>query len=188
MEQEEIDQEYDKDKTKYFFDENTIKKTFNEKIDDKTIKNGENKKKLLKKNLSKNGEENYPDKKNKDLLAALSAPTSIVELKEQKINEKKEILYFESFDTELAVKQKKKLKEFAKAIKDRPVKVIIRTSISKNDNDFNKFKKILKSRALHIRTFLLNQGISHNRITIQIKEKNVPKNWKNEVILTFIGV
>ena len=43
MNQEEIDQEYDEDKTKYFL-KNTIKKTSNEKIDNKTIKNGENKK------------------------------------------------------------------------------------------------------------------------------------------------
>ena len=174
------------DKTKYFFDENNIVKTLGNKQNDS--EKFEEKKKLIKKNLSKNGEDTNSDKKNKDLLAALSAPRSIVELKEQKIDEKKEVLYFDNVDTELGIKQKKKLKEFAKAIKDRPVKVIIRTSVSKEDDEFNKFKKILKSRSLYIRSFLLNQGISHNRITIQIKEKNISKNWKNEVILTFIEV
>ena len=53
---------------------------------------------------------------------------------------------------------------------------------------FDKYKKISKSRSLYIRAFLINQGISHNRIKIETNEENVTKNWKNEVILNFIGV
>ena len=53
---------------------------------------------------------------------------------------------------------------------------------------FDKYKRISKSRSLYIRAFLINQGISHNRIKIETNEENVTKNWKNEVILNFIGV
>ena len=95
---------------------------------------------------------------------------------------------FENDDEQLAIKQKKKLKEFANIIKDKPVKIVIKTFVSKDEKDFNKFKKILKSRSLYIRAFLINQGISHNRIKIETNEENVTKNWKNEVILNFIGV
>ena len=59
---------------------------------------------------------------------------------------------------------------------------------SKEEKDFSKYKKISKSRSLYIRAFLINQGISHNRIKIETNEENVTKNWKNEVILNFIGV
>ena len=120
--------------------------------------------------------------------AIIKRPSSIVELKEQVVNSKREILNFENDDEQLAIKQKKKLKEFANIIKDKPVKIIIKTFVSKDEEDFNKFKKISKSRSLYIRAFLINQGISHNRIKIETNEENVTKNWKNEVILNFIGV
>ena len=83
---------------------------------------------------------------------------------------------------------KKMLKEFANIIKDKPVKIVIRTFFSKKEKNFDKYKKISKSRSLYIRAFLINQGISHNRIKIETNEENVTKNWKNEVILNFIGV
>ena len=88
----------------------------------------------------------------------------------------------------MSIKQKKKLKEFANIIKDQPVKIIIKTFLSKDDDNFNKYKKISKSRSLYIRAFLINQGISHNRIKIETNKENITKNWKNEVILNFIGV
>ena len=43
-------------------------------------------------------------------------------------------------------------------------------------------------RKLYIRAFLINQGISHNRIIIEINEEKITKQWKNEVILKFIEV
>ena len=49
-------------------------------------------------------------------------------------------------------------------------------------------KKLQKTRALHLRTFLINLGISHNRISIKIdKKRNISKSWKNELTLIFIG-
>ena len=65
---------------------------------------------------------------------------------------------------------------------------VIKTFFSKKEKNFDKYKKISKSRTLYIRAFLINQGISHNRIKIETNEENVTKNWKNEVILNFIGV
>ena len=129
------------------------------------------------------------DKKENELLAAIiKKPSSIVELKEQEVSSKREILMFESNKEELGIKQKKMLKEFANIIKDKPVKIVIKTFFSKKEKNFDKYKKISKSRSLYIRAFLINQGISHNRIKIETNDKNVTKNWKNEVILNFIGV
>ena len=72
--------------------------------------------------------------------------------------------------------------------KDKPVKIIIKTFLSRNEKNYNKYKRISKSRSLYIRAFLINQGISHNRIKIETNEEKITKNWKNEVILNFIGV
>ena len=69
-----------------------------------------------------------------------------------------------------------------------PVAPVIRTFLSREEKNFNKYKRISKSRSLYIRAFLINQGISHNRIKIETNEENITKNWKNEVILNFIGV
>ena len=74
------------------------------------------------------------------------------------------------------------------AIKERQIRVVITTSIKKNSSDYKKYKKILKSRSLYIRAFLINQGISHNRIIIEINEEKITKKWKNEVVLKFIEV
>ena len=83
---------------------------------------------------------------------------------------------------------KKQLREFSNAIKDRQIRVVITTSIKKKSSDYKKYKKISKSRSLYIRAFLINQGISHNRIIIEINEEKITKQWKNEVILKFIEV
>ena len=132
---------------------------------------------------------NNNEKKDGELLAAIiKKPSSIVELKKQIVNEKREVLNFDNNIEELGIKQKKKLKEFAQIIKDKPVKIIIKTFVHKDEKEFNKYKKISKSRSLFIRAFLINQGISHNRIKMETNEENITKNWKNEVILNFIGV
>ena len=177
------------DKRKQFFDETSIKKTFTKKNNTKSEKSTEGKKKLEKKSIQNKSKKEISSKKDGELLAAIiQKPSSIVELKEQVVNEKREVLNFDSNNEELGIKHKKKLKEFALIIKDKPVKIIIRTYVSKNEKDYNKYKKILKSRSLFVRAFLINQGISHNRIKIETNEENITKNWKNEVILNFIGV
>ena len=86
------------------------------------------------------------------------------------------------------MKQKKKIKDFVNVIINKPVKVVISTSAPQKKNEKNNYQKIQKTRVLYIRTFLINQGISHNRITIKYKKGSISKNWKNEVILSFIGV
>ena len=175
-------------KTKQFFDESSIKRTF-KKNNEKIEKNSVNKKKLEKKSFQNDSNVKQKNKKENELLAAIiKKPSSIVELKEQVISSKREILMFESNKEELGIKQKKMLKEFANIIKDKPVKIVIKTFFSKKEKNFDKYKKISKSRSLYIRAFLINQGISHNRIKIETNEENVTKNWKNEVILNFIGV
>ena len=175
-------------KPKQFFDESAIKKTF-KKNNEKLERNLGNKKKLEKKSFQKDSYIKQKDKKENELLAAIiKKPSSIVELKEQVVSSKREILMFESNKEELGIKQKKMLKEFANIIKDKPVKIVIKTFFSKKEKNLDKYKKISKSRSLYIRAFLINQGISHNRIKIETNEENVTKNWKNEVILNFIGV
>ena len=58
------------------------------------------------------------DKKENELVAAnIKKPSSIVQLKEQVVSSKREILMFESNKEELGIKQKKMLKEFANIIK-----------------------------------------------------------------------
>ena len=177
-------------KRKQFFDETSIKKTFSKKNNEKTRKNSEGKKKLEKRTSSIDSKQNnLRDSKENEILAAIiKKPSSIVELKEQLVNSKREVLNFENNQEELGIKQKKILKEFANIIKNKPVKIIIKTNFSNDDDDSDKFKKISKSRSLYIRAFLINQGISHNRIKIETNEENITKNWKNEVILNFIGV
>ena len=183
-----IVKEEDTVKAKQFFDESSIKKTF-KKNNEKFESNSGNKKKLEKKSFQKDSYAKQKDKKENELLAAIiKKPSSIVELKEQEVSSKREILMFESNKEELGIKQKKMLKEFANIIKDKPVKIVIKTFFSKKEKNFDKYKKISKSRSLYIRAFLINQGISHNRIKIETNEENVTKNWKNEVILNFIGV
>jgi hypothetical protein len=109
-------------------------------------------------------------------------------LKEQKKNFSREVLYFEDLVEQLGFKQKKQLKEFSSAIKDRPIRIVITASIQKKSSEYKKYRKISKSRSLYIRAFLINQGISHNRIIIEINEEKITKQWKNEVILKFIEV
>ena len=51
---------------------------------------------------------------------------------------------FESNKEELGIKQKKMLKEFANIIKDKPVKIVIKTFFSKKEKNFDKYKKNLQ--------------------------------------------
>ena len=171
--------------TKDFFDEK-FDKNINKKFINKDLKNDESKKKLIKRSESLNN--NGTNKKKSELHKVLNNSSAILELKEQKINFSREVLYFDDLKEQLGFKQKKQLKEFSNAIKDRQIRVVITTSIKKKSSDYKKYKKISKSRSLYIRAFLINQGISHNRIIIEINEEKITKQWKNEVILKFIEV
>ena len=170
---------------KDFFDEK-FDKDINKKLIGKDPKNDESKKKLIKR--SDNLSNNEINKKKSELHKALNNSSAILELKEQKKNFSREVLYFEDLVEQLGLKQKKQLKEFSNAIKDRQIRVVITASIKKKSSDYRKYKKISKSRSLYIRAFLINQGISHNRIIIEINEEKITKQWKNEVILKFIEV
>ena len=175
----------DKVDSKDFFDEK-FDKDINKKLISKDLKNDESKKKLIKRSENFNNSEIL--KKRSELHSALNNSSAILELKEQKKNFSRETLYFEDLEDQLGFKQKKQLKEFSNAIKDKQIRIVITTSIKKKSSDYKKYKKISKSRTLYIRAFLINQGISHNRIIIEINEEKITKQWKNEVILEFIEV
>ena len=81
-------------------------------------------------------------KKKSELHKALNNSRAILELKEQKKNFSREVLYFEDLVEQLGFKQKKQLKEFSNAIKDRQIRVVISTSITKKSSDYKKYKKI----------------------------------------------
>ena len=171
-----------------FSDENLIKKSFvNKKKIIETDKSDEFKKQLQKKSSSdeSNGDQNT---KNVNLLTALNAPTSIVEIKEQQETKTSEVIIFNENEIELGFKHKKNVKEFVKAIIDKQIRVEIVASLPKNSSKKSEFKQKQKSRLLHIRTFLINQGISHNRIGIKFNEGNDSKNWQNRLVLNFIGL
>ena len=137
----------------------------------------------------KSKNKNQTSKKQSELHAVLkNKSNSILELKEQQISSSREKLYYDGIIEELGIKQKKQLKEFANAIKEKQIRIVIQTSINRKSIEYNKYKKLLKSRSLYIRAFLINQGISHNRIIIEINEEKITKQWKNEVVLNFIGV
>ena len=121
-------------------------------------------------------------------MSALNAPTSIVEVKEQQINKKSEVIVFSENEVELGFKHKKNVKEFVKAIIDKQIRVEIIASLPKKKSKMTEFKQKQKSRLLHVRTFLINQGISHNRIGIKFSEGNDSKNLENRVVLNFIGL
>ena len=89
--------------------------------------------------------------KDREMLAAIikKQSSSIVELKEQVVNSKREVLSFDNEKEELGIKQKKKLKEFANIIKNKPVKIIIKTFLSKEEQDFDKYKNIKVEISLH---------------------------------------
>ena len=178
----------EEDKTKLFFDENMIKQSFQKKKQiTEPEKSDDFKKKLQKKSSydENNGEQNS---KNVNLLSALNAPTSIVEVKEQQINKKSEVIVFSENEVELGFKHKKNVKEFVKAIIDKQIRVEIIASLPKKKSKMTEFKQKQKSRLLHVRTFLINQGISHNRIGIKFSEGNDSKNLENRVVLNFIGL
>ena len=178
----------EEDKTKLFFDENLIKQSFQKKKQiTESEKTEDFKKKLQKKSSSDeiNGDQNS---KNVNLLSALNAPSSIVEIKEQQVNKTSEVIIFNENEVELGFKHKKNVKEYVKAIIDKQIRIEIIASIPKNNLKDSDFKKKQKSRLLYIRTFLINQGISHNRIGIKFNEVKDSKKWENEVVLNFIGL
>ena len=151
----------------------------------KSLKTDE-KKKAFKKAENSNG--SNKNIKKSELHKVLNNSKAILELKEQKLNFSREILYFDDEVEKLGIKQKKQLKEFSNEIINKQIRIVITTSLKKNISEYNKYKRILKSRSLYIRAFLINQGISHNRIIIEINEEKITKEWKNEVILKFIEV
>ena len=95
--------------------------------------NTNSKEKLQKKSLSdeSNG---YQNEKNTNLLSALNAPTSIVEIKEQQINTKREVIVFNENEIELGFKHKKNVKEFVSAIIDKQIRIEIIASLPKNNS------------------------------------------------------
>ena len=177
------------DNTKLFYDENVLKRSFLKKdqiIED--FKITDNKKKLPKKNDDDTAIDNTQSNENGDLIAALSSPRSVMEVKEFKSSEKKETLLFNESEIELGLKQKKRIREYINLILDKPVKIIIGSSTPSGLKNSPVEKKLQKTRALYLRNFLINQGISHTRISIKIDNKrNISKNWKNELTLIFIG-
>ena len=148
----------------------------------------DNKKKLPKKNTDDSDINNIKQSSDGDLVTALSTPRSVMQVKEFKTSEKKETLLFNENEIQLGLKQKKRIKEYINLILDKPVKIVIGSSTPKGFKNSPVEKKLQKTRALYLRTFLINQGISHNRISIKIdKKRNISKNWKNELTLIFIG-
>ena len=115
----------EEDKTKLFYDENILKKSFLKKDQfSKEYKSEENKKKTPLKNFS---EDNRTDqaRENGDLISALNSPSSVMEIRESAYNEKKETLFFNEKEVELGLKQKKRIREYISTIIDEPVKIII---------------------------------------------------------------
>ena len=111
-----------------------------------------------------------------------------MEVKEFKSSEKKETLFFSDRVVEIGLNQKKRIKEYINLILDKPVRIVIDSSTPFGFKSLTVEKKLQKTRALYLRTFLINQGISHNRISIKFdKKRNISKNWKNELTLIFIG-
>ena len=178
----------DEDNTKLFFDENIIKKSFQKKNNVVDYdKSEETKKKLQKKSLTDQSNDSEGSN-NIKLLSALNAPTSIVEIKEQKLNQKREVILFNEDEIELGFKHKRNVKEFVKAIIDKQIRVEIIASVPENELKKSELRKKQKSRLLYIRTFLIKQGISHNRIGIKFDKGSDLKISKNEVVLSFIGL
>ena len=127
------------------------------------------------------------EKTDSDLMTALNTPTTLMEVREFKSNEK-ETFFFNEKEIELGLKQKRKIREFISSIIDEPVKIIISSTFPPKSNLHLNDQRKLKTRALYLRTFLINQGISHNRISIKTNNKrNISKNWKNELTLIFVG-
>ena len=85
-------EEIEEDNTKLFYDENVLKKSFLKKDQIiKDLKVSDNKKKLPKKNSDNADINNSKQSLNGDLVAALSSPRSVMEVKEFKSSEKKEL-------------------------------------------------------------------------------------------------
>ena len=87
------------------------------------------------------------------MLSALNAPTSIVEINEQPIAKKSEVIVFNEDEIELGFKHKKNVKEFVKEILNKQIRVEVIASLPKKMSKNSEFKQKQKSRLLHVRTF-----------------------------------
>lgn len=74
-----------------------------------------------------------------------------------------------------------KISEYVSLIKNKPIKIHIKSSVFEDD------LKINKSRTLLVRAFLVKLGISHNRIKIDF-EKEFNDINKDEIAISFIEI
>ena len=148
-----IDPQIDEDKTKLFYDENVLKKSFlkNDQLNVR-ITSKENKKKLPRKNTISD-ENKMTDQNEGGLVTALNSSSSVMEIKEFKFNEKRETLSYNEQEIKLGIKQKKRIIEFITTIVDDPVKIVISSTFPQDLNQSNKERKKLKTRALNLRIF-----------------------------------
>ena len=175
-----VEKKYDSENenTKFFYDENVATKfTKVENLNNSNL-NTKLKKKLEPKTFISD-EENL--KKEKNIVTALNVARPIAKLKNKEFKEKTEIFYFDKNDVELDINQKVKISEYVNQIKDKPIKIEIKTNSSLQEDNIN----IAKSRSLLIRAFLVKLGISHNRITIEMSDSDSMV-APNEVLLSFI--
>mgnify|MGYP001314453029 CR=1 FL=1 len=95
--------------------------------------------------------------------------------------QKTEIFIYESNQIDLDTTQKMKISEYVSLIKNKPIKIHIKSSLFEDD------LKINKSRTLLVRAFLVKLGISHNRIKIDF-EKEFNDINKDEIAISFIEI
>ena len=74
-----------------------------------------------------------------------------------------------------------KISEYVSLIKNKPIKIHIKSSVLEDDLEIN------KSRTLLVRAFLVKLGISHNRIKIDF-EKEFNDINKDEIAISFIEI
>ena len=174
------DEEYEN--TKFFYDENVVNKFA--KLEKKETKKDQVKfkKKLEKKS---NTNKNNLIKKDKNTLAAFNTKQPIVKLKNKSFKEKTELFFFKNGEVELDINQKVKISEYVNQIKNKPIKIEIKTISNLEKGTQKNNLNISKSRSLLIRAFLVKLGISHNRISIEIENSDSTV-APNEVLLSFI--
>ena len=177
---ENISKDIEVDNTKYFFDEGIVdklsqKNTSKQVVDEKLVK-----KKLQKKKEDYNNKNTQqPISENKIISAFNTKP--VIPLEKKKLNEKTEIFIYESNQIDLDTTQKMKISEYVSLIKNKPIKIHIKSSVFEDD------LKINKSRTLLVRAFLVKLGISHNRIKIDF-EKEFNDINKDEIAISFIEI
>ena len=126
---ENISKDIEVDNTKYFFDEGIVdklsqKKTSKQVIDEKLVK-----KKLQKKKEDYNNKSTQqPISENKIISAFNTKP--VIPLEKKKLNEKTEIFIYESNQIDLDTTQKMKISEYVSLIKNKPIKIHIKSSIN----------------------------------------------------------